>query len=239
MTLTRRRVLAALAAAGGAGALTGPGTVAMLRDTERFSGSATASTVDLVARTVDLRVEYKLLTGPGKGEQGTIDGPHVDLPIGSIEPGDKGSMLLTVALPQDGDAVNNPAALWLATDCPDSASTELAEAIQLTVSYADCASDDRLHRTADGSPREVIDGSLLEVAEEFRGGRRIDGDPSTPGDDCLTDTVCLLVEYELGNYVGKETVGLPLRFAAVQCRHTTPENPFAGSETGPCSGVDQ
>ena len=227
MTLTRRRVLAALAAAGGAGALTGTGTAAMLRDTERFGGSMTAGMVDLT-------VEYELLTGPGAGGpdgQGTIDGPRVDLPIGSLDTDDSsGSMLLTFALPQDGDAVNNPAALWLAADCPVPASTALAEAIRVTVSYADCASGDRLHR--------IADGSLRAFADDLRGGYRVDGDLSTPGDGCLADTVCLLLEYELGSYVGRETVDLPVWFAAVQCRHTAPENPFAGSETGPCPAAD-
>ena len=224
MTLTRRRVLAALAGAGGAGALTGTGTAAMLQDTERFDTSITAGTIDLVA-------EYELLTGPGAGGRGTIDGSHIGLPIGSLGPNnDSGSMLLTFGLPQDGDAVNNPAALWLATDCPVPVSTALAEAIQVTVLYADCASGEQLH--------QIADGSLREVAEDLRGGYRVDGDLSASGDNCLTDTTCLLFEYELGGYIGTETVDLPMWFAADQCRHTTPENPFDGVETGPCPTAD-
>lgn len=227
MTLTRRRVLAALAAAGGAGALTGTGTAAMFRDTERLDASMVAGTVDLV-------VEYELLTGPGTGGsdgQGIINGSRVNLPVGALGPdADAGSMLLTFALPQRGDAVNNPAALWLATDCPVPASTALAEAIRVTVSYADCASGTRLHR--------IADGSLREVADDLRDGYRVDGDHTTPGDGCLTDAVCLLVEYELGGYIGTETVDLPLWFAAVQCRHATPTNPFDGSGTTPCLTAD-
>ncbi|QAU14037.1 hypothetical protein EKH57_15740 [Halorubrum sp. BOL3-1] len=186
--------------------------------------------MSLTAGIVDLVVEYELLTGPGADSpdgQGKIDGPRVDIPIGSLGPDhNSGSMLLTFALPQDDDAVNNPAALWLATDCPVPASTALAESIQMTVSYTDCTSDSLGH--------QIADGPLRAVAEDLQGGYRIDGDLTTPGDSCLIDTVCLLVEYELSGYVGSETVDLPMWFAAVQCRHTTPENPFDGSKTGPC-----
>ncbi|QCC46282.1 hypothetical protein [Halobellus limi] len=227
MILSRRRVLAALAAAGGAGALTGTGTAAVFRDAERLDASVTAGTVDLV-------VEYELLSGPGTdgpAGSGTVDGPRVRLPVDSLgADGDAGSMLLTFSLPQRGDAVNNPAALWLATDCPVPASTALAEAVRLTLSYADCDS---------GAPvEEILSGSLRAVADGLRDGYRVDGDPTTPGIDCLTDEVCLLVEYELAGYVGSETVDVPLWFSAVQCRHTTPENPFAGRNTAPCPPAD-
>ncbi|MDB9234908.1 hypothetical protein [Halorubrum ezzemoulense] len=223
MTLSRRRVLAALATAGGAGALAGTGTAAVFRDTERSRASITAGIVDLV-------VEYDLLTGPGADgldSSGTVDGPRVTLPVDSLAPDDDaGSMLLTFALPQRGDAVNNPAALWLATDCPVPEATGLGEAIQVTVSYADCESGTPLAR--------IVSGSLRAVADDLRDGRRVDGDPMSPEPDCLVEEVCLLVEYELAGYVGTETVDFPLWFAAVQCRHATPTNPFAGIDTDPC-----
>lgn len=227
MTVTRRRILAAVAATGGAGALMGTGTTAMLRDTERYDASITAG-------TVDLRAEYELLTGPGAGEpdgQGIIDGPRVRLPIGSLSPtAASGSMRLTFELPQRGNAVNNPAALWLATDCPAPASTTVAESIHVVVSYADCHSGSRLQR--------VTAGSLREVADDLREGFRVDSDPSTAGDDCLVDTVCLLIEYELDGYIGTETVALPLWFAALQCRNSSPQNPFAGVDSDPCPAAD-
>ena len=223
MILSRRRVLAALAAAGGTGALAGTGTAAVFRDAERSRASITAGIVDLV-------VAYDLLTGPGADgpdSSGTVDGPRVTLPVDSLGPDDDaGSMLLTFALPQRGDAVNNPAALWLATDCPVPEATGLGEAIEVTVSYADCGSGTPLAR--------IVSGSLREVADDLRDGRRVDGDPTTPEPDCLVDEVCLLVEYELAGYVGTETVEFPLWFAAVQCRHATPTNPFASRDTAPC-----
>lgn len=226
MTLTRRRILAALATTGGAGALVGSGTAAMLRDTDRISASITAG-------TVDLRAEYELLTGPGADDpegQGTIDGRRVTLPIGALgSDAESGSMRLTFALPQRSDAVNNPAALWLATDCPVPEPTTLAESMQVAVSYLDCSSGSRLDR--------ITAGSLREVAEDLRGGYRIDGDPAITGDDCLVDATCLLIEYDLNGYIGTETADVPLWFAAIQCRNTTPENPFDMS-SDPCPTAD-
>ncbi len=226
MTLHRRRVLAALAAAGGAGALTGPGTAAVFRDAERVDASITAGTVDLI-------VEYERLTGPGADgpdSSGTVDGPRVTLPVDSLGPGDAGSILLTFALPQRGDVVNNPAALWLATDCPVPEATGLGEAIRVTLSYTDCDS---------GTPgSRIVGGSLREVADDLRDGHRVDGDPTTAEPDCLTEEVCLLVEYELAGYVGTETVEFPLWFTAVQCRNGAPENPFASRTTEPCPPGD-
>jgi len=222
--ISRRRVLAAVAV-GGAGALvgTGAGTQAAFRDEERFGASLTAGTVDLT-------IAYDILTGPGAdgpASSGTTDGPRVHLPIGALgNDAAAGSTLLTFSLPQRPDTINNPAALWLAAGCPTPEATGLAEAIQLQLSYADCDT---------GTPLDtVVDGSLREVATALDAGLRIDGDPTTSDTNCLTDSVCLLAEYELVGYVGSETVDLPLWFVAAQCRNTTPANPFSGRATGPC-----
>jgi len=231
MTVSRRRVLAAIAAAGGTGGFvwtgSGAGTTAMLRDDEEFEASLTAGTVDLV-------IEYEILAGPGADtpeRSGTIDGPRVRLPIGALgADGASGRTRFTFSLPQRGRAVNNPAALWLATGCPEPAATGLGEALRLTLSYADCETGARLG--------PIADGSLREVSTALRGGRRIDGDPPTGALDCLTDRVCLLAEYELAGYVGSETVDLPLWASATQCRHATPTNPFAGIDADPCPPGD-
>lgn len=227
MTVSRRRVLAALAATGGVGGFawtaSEAGTTAVLRDDEKFEAALTAGTVDLT-------IEYEILSGPGADtaeRYGIADGPRVRLPIETLgADGMSGRTLFTFSLPQRGQAVNNPAALWLATDCPTPAATDLGEALQLTLSYAHCEAGDRLD--------PIAGGSLREVATALRGGRQIDGDPTTRGVDCLTDQVCLLVEYELTDYIGSETVDLPLWASATQCRHATPTNPFAGIDTGPC-----
>ncbi|MEZ3171089.1 hypothetical protein ABNG03_10740 [Halorubrum sp. RMP-47] len=227
MTVSRRRVLAALAATGGVSGFvwtaSGSGTTAVLGDDEKFEAALTAGTVDLT-------IEYEILAGPGADtaeRYGIADGPRVRIPIETLGAnGMSGRALFTFSLPQRGQAVNNPAALWLATDCPAPAATDLGEALQLDLSYADCETGARLD--------PIASGSLREVATALRGGRQIDGDPTTRGVDCLTDRVCLLAEYELVDYIGSETVDLPLWASATQCRHTTPTNPFAGIDTGPC-----
>jgi len=227
MTVSRRRVLAALAATGGVSGFvwtaSGAGTTAVLRDDEKFEAALTAGTVDLT-------IEYEILAGPGADtaeRYGIVDGPRVRIPIETLgADGMSGRALFTFSLPQRGQAVNNPAALWLATGCPAPAATNLGEALQLDLSYADCETGARLD--------PIASGSLREVATALRGGRRIDGDPTTSEIDCLTDRVCLLAEYELADYIGSETVELPLWASATQCRHTTPTNPFAGIDTSPC-----
>lgn len=221
MSFSRRRVLAALAAAGGAGALTGSSTAAMFGDGERFGGSLSTGTVDLV-------VEYEILTGPGAGDTDTVDGPRLRVPIDGLgSESATGSMLVTFALPQNGGVPNNPAALWLASQCPTPGATTLGEALTLSLSYADCET---------GAPiAPIIEGPLRGVAQTLQDGYRVDGDPTTNADDCLIDEVCLLVEYELDGYVGTESVDLELWFAAVQCRHNAePTNPFAGWDVLEC-----
>lgn len=223
MTFSRRRVLAAVAGAGSAGAFVAAGTRANLTDTEGFEPMLTAGIVDLV-------VEYDVLTGPGSSEEfasGIVDGQRIDIPVGQLTADEPmGSVALTFALPQGGPAPNNPAALWLALDCPTPGATALGEVLQVTLSTVDCQTADRIDTIASGSVRAV--------ADQLRNGVRIDGDPTTDVVDCLTDETCLLVEYELVGYVGTETVDVPLWFAAVQCRHDAQANPFAGRTSESC-----
>lgn len=219
MTLSRRRVLAAMAVAGSAGALGKGATGAILGDEWR-------SAVDLTTGVVDLVAEYWLLTGPGAGSgvdrdgpDGRVDGPRLNVPVGPLtEDEATGSTLLRFSLPQDGEAVNNPASLWLRTTCP--APTSLAELLRVRLSYAD----------ADGvAGAEIAAGSLREVADALRMGVRLDpdGDPTDDEHGCLTDDLFVLVEYDLGGYVGSETTTLPLVVAAVQCRNADPTaSPF-------------
>lgn len=225
MTTSRRRVLAALAAAGGAGALTGSGSGALLGDASRFDERLTSGVLDVVA-------DYWLLSGPGSGAgggfdvsdpDGVVDGPTIDVPVDTLS-GDEpaGSMLLRFALPQPADAVNNPGNLWLRTACPPASA--LAEALQVRLSYAD----------ADGTRGSTIaDGSLREVADALRTGVHLDpdGDPATDTPGCLTDELFVRLEYDLGDYVGTGTTALPLSFVAVQCRNTdSAVSPFATAD---------
>ena len=122
MTLSRRRVLAALATAGGAGALTGNATSALLRDIEAGSLGLTTGLVDIVVEYWENPAGAIDQSAP----DGVVDGPHVTLPIGTPD-GTSGRTVLRVSLPQD-EGPNNPASLWLKGDCPDG--TTLAEFLQ-------------------------------------------------------------------------------------------------------------
>ncbi|QSG08000.1 hypothetical protein [Halapricum desulfuricans] len=211
MTMTRRRVLAALVAVGGAGALTERTTGAVLRNREQGS-------LDLSVGLVDLVVEYWENPEDGvdrSNPDGIVDGQQLAVPITSLTADGRGRTVLRLSLPQD-EGPNNPGSIWLRSDCPEK--TTLAELLQVTVSYA----------TADGTPTTEIErGSLRAVADALRGGRRIDGDPTTPEPDCLSDEVFLVVEYELGTFLGSETVSLPFSLVATQCRNADPgANPF-------------
>ena len=219
MTLTRRRVLAALAAAGGAGALAGQGTGAILRDSEGTGGGLTAGLVDLTVAYWQGDPTAADLDNP----DGVADGPRLALPIAVPGDGSEGRALLRFSLPESARGVNNPASLWLRADCPPQ--TTLAELLGVRLRYAD----------ADGTAGPRIEaGSLRAVAEGLRTGRRLDGDPSN-GFDCLTDDLFVLVEYDLRSYVGSETVEFALDVAAVQCRNGDPDrNPFAPSSPDPC-----
>jgi hypothetical protein len=177
MTISRRRVLAALATAGGAGALTGSATSALLRDIEHGSLGLTTGLVDIVVEYWENPAGAIDLSAP----DGVVDGPHVTLPIGTLDETESSRTLLRVSLPQD-EGPNNPASLWLKGDCPDA--TTLAELLQVTLSYA----------TADGTPTtEIASGSLRMVANALRAGQRLDGDPTTGDIDCLTDEVFVVI----------------------------------------------
>jgi hypothetical protein len=219
VTISRRRVLAALAAAGGAGALAGQGTGALLRDTEAAGGGLTAGLVDLTVAYWHDAVDVDLAD-----PDGVADGPRLDLPLGVPAEG-AGRTLLRLSLPDSPGGTNNPASLWLRADCPPE--TTLAELLGVRLRYAD----------ADGTPGALIDaGSLRAVAEGLRTGRRLDGN-GDPGDglECLADDLFVLLEYDLQGYVGSERVTLPLDIAAVQCRNANPDrNPFAPGAAEPC-----
>ncbi|SDF28355.1 hypothetical protein [Halorientalis regularis] len=224
MSLTRRHVLASLAA-GGAGALTGTGSAALLGDTETGRHSLTTG-------LVDLRVEYWLVDGPGAvggidpaDPDGVVDGPRIDVPVETLDDDEpRGSMLVRFALPQPDGGANNPASLWLRTACPEP--DPLAEFLELRLSSA----------TADGTVDTTIAaGSLRDVTEQVRAGVRLDPATATDENGCLTDETFLLVEYDLGLYVGDGTTSLPLYVAATQCRNADPAtNPFGPIDEEDC-----
>jgi hypothetical protein len=226
MGINRRRVLAALAAAGGAGALTGTGTAAFLGDAERGSVGLTTGLLD-VAVEVWQDTDDVDQNDPDR----VIDGPWMNLLLDALDDEQSsGSVLLRFVRPESETGTNNPARLWLRTECPDG--TTLAEFLEVTLSYADADGTPVETLTdADGTP--LADRSLRELADALRSGYLLDGngDTSDGDDDCLTDDLWLLIEYDASGYVGAESASLPVFVGAVQCRNTDPTtNPFPESD---------
>lgn len=216
MAVSRRRVLLALSAAAGSGALTGGGVSALLTD----SGVTNAS---LATGIVDLSVEYWHDAADGvdlAAPDGIVDGPRIAVPAPALDADGSATTLLRFALPQ-GTAPNNPAALWLRTECPSG--TTLGELLQVRLSYAD----------ADGDSLTTIEsGSLRAVANALRGGVQLLTDGA---DGCLTTELFVLVEYDLAGYVGTESTSLPLFVTAVQCRNGDPTvDPFDDAAVPEC-----
>ena len=228
MNTTRRRVLAALAAAGGAGALSAAGSNGLVGDRERRAMNVTTGTLD-----VNLTYWQLPDTGPGgpavdAPPDGAANGPTLALPVGPLTETDAaGRVLVRIALPQSGQTVNNPARLWLRADCPPP--TWLAEDLAVTLSYA----------APDGTAGEtILEGSLRDVATALRAGIPLDGTgDTTDAGECLTDELYVVVAYDASSYVGTETAALPLEVAAVQCRGPDAGNPFPDDEIGPCERV--
>ncbi|MFW6458896.1 MAG: hypothetical protein ACOCY6_05755 [Halodesulfurarchaeum sp.] len=224
MKLSRRQLLAAVGAVGTAGVVAGSGTAAVLQSKSGFENS-------IQTGVLDLAVTYEILDGPGADDpannHGTVNGSRLDIPIATLSATEPvGTTLVTFGPPADAEGENNPAGLWIATDCPIPAATGLAEAITLSIATADCDTGEVL--------QPIYEGSVRAVGEALQTGRRIDGDPTTEAMDCLEDTVCLRFDYELNGYVGDESVDLPLWFAAVQCRNGQAVNPFADRPANPC-----
>jgi len=220
MTLSRRGLLGALAA-GSAGGLTGRGAVALLGDRESTTNALTTGVVDIVVDYWgDIGDDAPDLSAPDS----TTDGADAEIRVGGLEPGASIRDLLRVRLPQGGPAVNNPARVWLGSECPSE--TLLGELLSVRLSYAE----------ATGTRGEtIVSGSLRDVAGTLRNGVPLAGGPATDEEGCLRDALFLLAEYELGGYVGSENVSLPLAVAAVQCRNTDAAlSPFSLNETGSC-----
>lgn len=215
--LTRREILVGASAIGGAGAFSTASTYGALADLERFTGNS------LRASLLDLLVEWE-----NDGETGASDG-QVSVDLGTLSPGEQGSVRFIVDLPESGEGINNPAYTWLRTFCP-STTGRLAGALGISLRYVD--------ETGAYASDTLFEGTLCDVARRYQTGVPLDPaqdpDASVPG--CLNAAedgpLHLRLDYELADdYVGEETVGLGFEFAAVACRHADP------TEAGPFSGV--
>jgi hypothetical protein len=232
MDVSRRRVLAGLTAVGGIGALSGSGTAGLFRDEERVRSG-------LQTGILDAQITYWVRTGDDPfndgAPDGIVDGPRVDIPVGPLnDDRPNGSVLLRVSLPEPAEGINNPARLWIRAACP--AMTTLAEFLRVSISYAD-ADGTPSDPLVDGTGQPLVQRPLREAADTLRTGLPLDGDGNPEdGNDCLVDDLHLLVEYDLGGYVGAETVSLPLFVTAIQCRNSDEAmNPFTtGAIDDPC-----
>lgn len=212
--LSRRKVIAAIGAAGSTGLFLGTGSGSVFADEESFLDNIFA------AGSLDMAVTWEV-----DGETRSSEG-DASFAIELSRDDRSGSEAFTVTLPDDGS--NNAAYGWLRMTCP--APTDLNDALRLTLRY-DC-----------GDEGVIQAGTLLEVADALRDGVALDAGCNTfvqPGSQrCLQpgDTIDLRLEWALDDdYTGKAETSLSLEFAGRQCRNqdgTT--NPFPAVE--PCEG---
>jgi len=210
--LSRREILAGLGGAGGAGALLGTGTVALLEDEVTTRQLFRTGSLDLV---VD-----------GNGE--TIDGAVARVGI-SLRPGaTAGSTTFAVRL-RDDDG-NNPAYVWVRSSCPEPP-TELADALQVRLAHD---RDDGAALFA-GTLRELAEWLLGGRPLSPSGERRPPGEQG-----CLSpgEALPLRLEWTLDEeYAGSGSLGFDLEFHARQCRASDgTTNPFPTPEVLACEG---
>ncbi|MEF8887946.1 MAG: hypothetical protein V5A30_09080 [Haloarculaceae archaeon] len=133
--LSRRKVLGALATAGGAGAIVGTGTGALFSDEETFTDDGIRASTS-VAGVVDLELEVDVL-GDGTG------------------------VIYDLTLP--GDVNNNPSYIWFRTGCPDPLELGCATEIEVRIDCDGGGDADTV--VASGLARDVLNalrnGTLL------------------------------------------------------------------------------
>lgn len=161
--ISRRAILRGVTLVGAAsvGGAAGVGTHALLADEEVFASNSVASgSLDLQVAT---RTEADGDTSHAPEQDGTFPSTFagestVTVVFPDVEPGDgAASGSATVAL----RACDNPAWVWLRTDGEHS---DLADAVEVSVSYADdCGGD--------GS--SLYGGTLSQFLEDFEGGVRL------------------------------------------------------------------
>lgn len=261
--LSRRRVLGGLGAVGVASAGAALGTSAYFSDEESFDDNV------LTAGSLDLLVDYYSYWDQGMAGMGSVsgtaDGEAVAAELGDVKPGDNGLIALC---PRIDD---NPAYLWLAGELtandengqsepeaevddsggdPGEGNGELAESIDLTVSYCDVADEvgDEFDPDDADPIAEIWTGSLEEFLEASATGFALDGNANVPeegdfpapGDQACfdgtsaeeSDNPCLCIDWEIptdvGNEIQTDSVAFDLQLYAEQCRHNDgTDNPYA------------
>ena len=214
--ITRRRVLTAIATAGGIGTLGGAGTYAVFSDSANTRATFTSGSLDL---RVHCETTYE--GAETRTDSAVIDGQKTAVLPGydDLKPDDSGQMKFRFEL------TTNPAYLWLCGDL--TTSSDLADAMSVEVQY--CEPD-----------RETIArGSLESVFSSLAGGIALDDNGANvePGEQTAYDPSpsseettgpCLCIDWNLsdvGNEIQNDEVGFDLRFHAVQaCHHDGTNN---------------
>ncbi|AUX09702.1 hypothetical protein AArcSl_2077 [Halalkaliarchaeum desulfuricum] len=211
--LSRRQILASVGAIGVAGAFTGAGTHALLNEGQRVSGTLETGGVGIGVE-LDCEENYCSVSPDGELSFG-FDG---------IEPGDSGSVSISLR------AEENPARLWLATDCPPSYDP-LGEALRVWIQP----------RNWNGVSQIPERGTwtLSQLKRELHDGLRIGEGCLDPSDRRAIELVLRwFFPYEDTESLAGETSDLTFELHADQCRHVPEEgavNPFA--DRAPCPDV--
>jgi predicted ribosomally synthesized peptide with SipW-like signal peptide len=267
---TRRKALAGLGAIGIASTGAGLGTTAYFSDTESLAGNT------VQAGQLNLIVDYETGVVQGSAEPagtvtpgGEADGDNsYEYTVADAKPGDEGSLRFCPKV------VDNPGWVWVGSDSGltsyengqtepeadadatgggslgDSTSGagagDLAQAIQVTVSYCDENGDNK---------RELNNPSyytLADLLKDLESGFLLDG---SGVDDGSTDAYpasqdgndqqgpCLCIDWTLpttvGNEIQSDAVSFDVEFYAVQERHNgSPANPFVDLTVGTGGSFD-
>ena len=209
---SRRRLLQAVAVAGGLGAAGGTVTGAYLSDREVFSESHVGTGEITLELAIDQAGEVGELQSFSEEDFQTDATIEVAFP--EIEPGDTG--VLRVAHRIGGDQGR----LWM--QATSSSDTDLGEHLDVRL----------VRRSACGS-EDVETGSLFQGTLEGLITAYADGD--LIDEDCIDGQSCLDLEWELIEDVpaelSEESIPCLLDFTAVQCRHTRiHDNPWRETE---------
>lgn len=265
--LSRRKLLAGVGTAGVAAAGAGLGTTAWLNDEESFDGNTvTAGELDLLVGYYSYWDQGMAGSGQVQGTQdgsGTVSGELTD-----VKPGDNGLLAFCPRI------VDNPAYLWLCGELTsndengqpepernhsDDTTTgpgngELAQSVEVTVSYCDLVDDvgDEFDPDDVASSTELWSGTFADFLAAIENGVPLDGEGGQPvetggffapgeqscfagtaGDDSDAANPCLCIDWEVpgsvGNEIQSDSFSFDLEFHAQQCRHNDgTENPCAG-----------
>ncbi|MEF8914727.1 hypothetical protein [Natronomonas sp.] len=192
--LSRRELLAGLGGIGVAGAASGAGTYALFSDRSDFDGRTRASGLAL-----DIECDGS------ESCANTADG--VSFRFDGLDRGDERSISFRVTVRQ------NPARVWMATDCPEGTALEDALEIEL--------------RGSDGTE---VSGRLSEVRRRLHTGTRVDGGSGcTAVDSPVRFELRASLPAEVDTSVAGSEASLTLAFFAEQCRHAGDggdRNPF-------------